>query len=314
MKVAITLNQLRSFLAVVRTGSVTVAADELYVTQPSVSAAVSALSKEVGVELTERTGRNIRPSAAGNAFAPFATDVVGLLDQGSRAAHAAAGAGALELRIAAVTTAAEYVVPLLIRAFSDLHPELTMTVDVGNREHVFARLAAHEADVAFGGRPPSDGRLTGKPFLANPNVLITAPDDPLAGRQSVPVSELESRPWLLREVGSGTRTMTEEFLAWHDIHPRVLTMGSNGAIKHAAGAGLGISLQSASAAALELELGMLATLSVPEELPSRDWFALRATSGPVREPVGHFLEFVAGEAARKALQRAPVTARVANGG
>lgn len=311
---AITLNQLRSFLAVVRTGSVTVAADELYVTQPSVSAAVSALSKEIGVELTERVGRNIRPSPAGEAFAPFAADVVGLLDQGSRAAHEASGAAGLELRIAAVTTAAEYLVPPLIRAFADLRPELTLTVDVGNRDHVLARLASHEDDVAIGGRPPPDGRLTGESFLANPNVLITAPDDPLASRRSVPVSELESRPWLLRESGSGTRTMTEEFLLRHDLHPRVLTLGSNGAIKHAAAAGLGISLQSASAAALELELEMLATISVPEDLPSRDWFALRPTSGPIREPVQHFLDFVAGDAAREALERARLPARVAKGG
>lgn len=310
---AITLNQLRTFLAVVRTGSVTVAADELYVTQPSVSAAVSALSKEVGVELTERVGRNIRPSAAGNAFVPFAADVVGLLDQGSRAAHEAAGAAALELRIAAVTTAAEYLVPPLIRAFSELRPELTLTVDVGNRDHVFARVASHEDDVAIGGRPPPDGRLIGEPFLSNPNVLITAPEDPFAGRRSVPVSELESRPWLLREAGSGTRAMTEEFLIRYDIHPRVLTLGSNGAIKHAAAAGLGIALQSSSAAALELELEMLATITVPEELPSRDWFALRPTSGPVREPVQHFLEFVAGDVAREALESARLPARVVNG-
>ena len=84
---AITFTQLRSFLAVLETGSVTAAAEELYVTQPSVSAAVSALSKELGVELTNRMGRTVEPSAAGEAFAPYAADVIGLLDQGARAAR-----------------------------------------------------------------------------------------------------------------------------------------------------------------------------------------------------------------------------------
>jgi DNA-binding transcriptional LysR family regulator len=308
---AITLTQLRSFLAVVRTGSVTDAADELYVTQPSVSAALSALSKEVGVELTERVGRNIRPSAAGAAFAPYAADVIGLLDEGARVAGEAAGAAQLELRIAAVTTAAEYVVPPLMRAFSELHPELSLTVDVGNREHVFNKVASHETDVAIGGRPPPDGRLVGEPFLPNPILLITAPDDPLARRRPVSVGDLEERAWLLREPGSGTRTMTEEFLARHDVHPRVLTLGSNGAIKRAAAAGLGVSLQSASAAALELELGVVATIPVREDLPSRQWFALRPATGPRREPVTQFLEFVAGEAAREALARAAPEASLA---
>ena len=88
----ITLTQLASFLAVVRTGSVTAAAEELVVTQPSVSAALSALSKEVGVELTERYARSVRPSPAGRAFVPYAAHVMGLLEHGARAALEAAGA------------------------------------------------------------------------------------------------------------------------------------------------------------------------------------------------------------------------------
>ncbi len=67
---AVTLNQLQAFLAVVRRGSVTAAAEELVVTQPSVSAAIAALEREVGAELTERAGRTLRPTAAGDAFAP----------------------------------------------------------------------------------------------------------------------------------------------------------------------------------------------------------------------------------------------------
>jgi LysR family transcriptional regulator, low CO2-responsive transcriptional regulator len=124
--VAITLTQLRSFLAVLRTGSVTGAAEELVVTQPSVSAAVSALSRELGVELTERVGRSIQPSPAGQAFAPFASDVIGLLDQGGRAAREAADVASSELRLAAVTTAGEHIVPPLIEAFRSRHPDINL--------------------------------------------------------------------------------------------------------------------------------------------------------------------------------------------
>ena len=94
---AVTLTQLVAFLAVVRRGSVTAAAEELVVTQPSVSAAVSALERELGVRLTERAGRTVRPTAAGAAYAPYASDVLGLLQQGSRAARAAEEARPLSL-------------------------------------------------------------------------------------------------------------------------------------------------------------------------------------------------------------------------
>ena len=90
---AVTLNQLSSFLAVAREGSVSGAASKLYVTQPSISAAVSALSRELGVELTERVGRGIGLTAAGEAFRPYAADVLGLVEQGRTAACNMLGRG-----------------------------------------------------------------------------------------------------------------------------------------------------------------------------------------------------------------------------
>src|SRR5918992_2528161 len=171
---AITLTQLRSFLAVAEAGSVTAAADELYVTQPSVSAAVSALSKELGVELTTRLGRSVELSPAGKAFTPFAAHVIGLLDQGGRAAREAAGAAARQLRIAAVPTAAEHIVPQLVQEFSARRPELTLRLDVGNRERVFREVASHRADVAIGGGPPAGGGGLARGALPPPPLLCTA--------------------------------------------------------------------------------------------------------------------------------------------
>lgn len=300
---AITLTQLRSFLAVLRTGSVTAAAEELVVTQPSVSAAVSALSRELGVELTQRVGRSIQPSPAGEAFAPFAADVIGLLDQGGRAAREAADMTSSELRLAAVTTAGEHIVPPLIEAFSTLHPQITLNLDVGNRARVFERVRLHRSDVAIGGRPPGEG-VVGERFLDNPLVVITKPGDPLARRRSVPIEELAERPWLLREEGSGTRTMTEEILAANGLDPPVLTLGSNGAIKQGARAGLGVSIQSRLTTQLELDSGLLTTIDVSPPLPARQWYLLRPEHGPVRRPVQQFLAFVRSAEGRKAIENA----------
>ena len=306
---AVTVTQLRSFLAVVRTGSVTAAAEELVVSQPSVSAAVSALARELGVDLTERVGRSVRPSPAGKVFASYAADVIGLLDQGARAARETADSAATELRIGAVTTAGEHIAPQLMQAFAARHPEVTLSVDVGNRERVFERLRTHRSDIAIGGRPPEDG-IVGQPFLENPIVVVTAPDDPLANGRRVRVEELGSRPWLLREEGSGTRSMTEEFLAAHDLHPPIRTLGSNGAIKQAARAGLGVSLQSRLATHLEVELGLLATIHVDVALPRRQWYVIRPAHGPMRPAVEQFLGFVHSGEAKLAVERGLTPPRV----
>lgn len=297
---SITLNQLSKFLAVGRTGSVKDAAEQRFVTQPSVSAALAALAKELGVSLTERVGRSVQLTAAGEAFMPYASDVLGLLDQGQRAAHEAVDDAARELRIASVTTAGEYLLPTLLRAFSTLHPETALALEVGNRERVFQRLLDRDVDVAIGGSPPEDGRLTGRAFLLNEIVLIVPPDDELARRRTVTFADLADSTWLLREEGSGTRGLVEELLARTGVAPRTLTLGSNGAIKQAVRMGLGVSLQSRAAVELELQAGVLATVRLPG-LPTRHWYVLTSAIGPLRPSVEGFVEFVESKAASAAV-------------
>jgi LysR family transcriptional regulator, low CO2-responsive transcriptional regulator len=302
---AVTLTQLVAFVTVVRRGSVTAAAEELVVTQPSVSAAVSALERELGVDLTERAGRTLRPTAAGSAYIAYARDVLGLLEEGARAAREAAELEPHTLRVSAVTTAGEYLAPQLIQAFRERRPDLDISLEVGNREVVFGDVLDHKVDVAITGRIPDDERIVGRDFADNEFVLITAPSDPLAKRRWVALEELNGRPWLLREPGSGTRMLCEEYLASHGMAPTVLTIGSNGAIKQAARAGLGVALQSRAAVELELEMGVLATISPRGGLPQRRWHVVRSGVGPVRQDAEAFIAFCETPAARHALARRP---------
>jgi DNA-binding transcriptional LysR family regulator len=300
---AVTLTQLAAFACVVRRGSVTAAAEELFVTQPSVSAAVAALERELGAKLLERDGRGLRPTSAGAAFAPYASHVLGLLEEGGRAAREAASGGRATLRISAVTSAGDHVVPPLIRAFRDAHPELDIDLHIGNRREVFAGLLDHRADVAITGRVPDDERLIGEAFAVNEIVLVTAPDDPLAKRRWVAVEELAGRPWLLRESGSGSRAMAEEWLRLRGLVPPVLTLGSNTAVREAARAGLGLGLVSRTSATLELQMGLLGTIRPRGGLPQRQWFVVRSTVGPARPAAEAFVAFLASAAARQVLAR-----------
>src|SRR5262245_13188511 len=297
---AVTLNQLQSFLAVAREGSVSAAADKLYVTQPSISAAVSALSRELGVDLTERVGRGVGLTAAGDAFRPYAADVLGLIEQGRKAAREAADQSMRSLRIVAVATAAEYVVPSILRSFATAHPEINLTLEVANRAELFDRVLEHEVDVAIAGRPPEAERSGGRAFLDNEITLIAAPGDDLANGKPVRPEELTGRVWLMRESGSGTRHLVSEFLADHDLRPQTLTLGSNGAIKEAVRLGLGVSLQSRVAVEQELTSGALAELKVKGGLPEREWYSLHSATVPPRPAVQLFLEYVNGPEARRA--------------
>src|SRR5206468_288278 len=119
-----TFTQLRAFDAVARARSVQEAARQLFVRQPSVSAAVASLGRSLGAALVEREGRGIRLTKAGEAFAPYAAEILGLLDQGQRAAAEAAQPERARLRVVAVNTAGEYLLPPLIHGFRALQPDV----------------------------------------------------------------------------------------------------------------------------------------------------------------------------------------------
>jgi DNA-binding transcriptional LysR family regulator len=297
---AITVTQLTAFLAVIRGGSVTAAADELVVTQPSVSSAIAALGRELGCELFERAGRGVRLSDAGAAFAPYATDLIGLLEDGRQAAREAAEVAARRLRIAAVTTAAESFVPPLMRAFAQRRPDVELTLDVGNRQEILDRVRTHAVDVAISGKPPADDRLLADPLYDNEIACITAPDDPAVSGKRLRAVELAGRAWLLREPGSGTRVLNEQFLAERGLAVETLTLGSNGAIKQAARAGLGVSLVSRTTVEAELASGRLAELRLHDGPATRPWFVLRSAVGPDRPTVDAVVAFVRSDAGQSA--------------
>jgi len=257
--------QLRAFLTVVRTGSVRAAAGELVVTQPAVSAAVTALQRELSVSLLAREGRGVTITTAGEVLADYAERILGLWDEAPRATRGAAEPGRGTLHLAAVTTAGEQVVPSLLASFRRRHPAVEIILEVGNRQRVWDLLRSHSADLAVGGRPPAGTDLKAVATAPNELVVVCAAahsDSPRGGPPKrhcrlVTVEDLAERTWLVREPGSGTRSTAEELFAELGLEPSRLTIGSNGAIREAAVAGLGLALLSRTAVNRELDEGSL---------------------------------------------------------
>jgi len=148
-----TLNQLRTFLAVAEHESVHGAAQELVVTQAAVSASLAALQKALGLALVAPDGRGLRLTDAGRAYAGYVRRIIGLLDEAGLAAAACADPERGELRIAAVTTAAEQVVPGILGGFRRDHPLTGVRLEAGNRDQVRSLLDRHLVDLVVTGRP-----------------------------------------------------------------------------------------------------------------------------------------------------------------
>jgi DNA-binding transcriptional LysR family regulator len=239
----ITPQQLRAFEATARLLSVTAAARELHLTQPTVSVQLRELASAIGEPLFESAGRGIRLTQAGEALQQTAGE---LHDCWRRFESRLAELNGLvrgSLRIAAVTTA-EYFVPDLVGPFAAAHPGVEIELAVENRDGVVARLQRGIDDMAVMMMPPEDLPLARQPFLDNPLVVIAPAGHRLAGRR-LRLSSLAGERWLMREPGSGTRMAAERHFAELGFEPKVaMSLGSNEAIKHAVAAGLGIALLS----------------------------------------------------------------------
>jgi DNA-binding transcriptional LysR family regulator len=299
----VTLNQLRTFLAVAEAGSVRAAAGDLVVTQAAVSASLAALQKSLGVALLEPDGRGLRLTAAGQAYTGYVRRVLGLLDEAGRAAAAAADPERGELRIAAVTTAAEQILPGLLSGFRTRYPRLGVRLEAGNRDRVRGLLDRHQVDLVLGGRPEPGWDVEVLAERPHQLVVVAAPALAASAQEAAPRPErpgpagrhlvpwLARQAWLLREPGSGTRAATGALLTELDIAPLTLMVGSNGAIRESASVGLGVTLISRDAVAAELGDGRLVALPVPGTPMHRDWY-LVAHPGPLPPPAARLVTHV----------------------
>jgi LysR family transcriptional regulator, low CO2-responsive transcriptional regulator len=280
-----TTARLRTLVAVAETGSVRAAAERLTVTESAVSAAIAALTREVGVPLVEREGRGLRLTTAGNSFAGYARTILGLHQEALAAARGDLDPEGGRVRVAAVTTAGEQVLPASLAAFLAGHPRVDLRLEVGTSEHVWALLDAHEADLVIAGRPPPglDGAVV-RAMRANALIVVGAPG-------VAEEFDLARTTWLMREAGSGTRATCAALLAGLQADPPSLILGSNGAVIAGAVAGLGATLVSRDAVARQLAAGDLVQLAVPGTPLSRPWHAVTHRISPAATTmlVGHLL-------------------------
>ncbi len=240
----ITFRQLRLFLALAETGSVSAAAKVMHVTQPTASMQLREVTQAVGVPLYEVVSRRVYLTEAGQALARTARAIAGEWDAFEQGISGAKGLTSGRLKVAVVSTA-KYFVPRLLGSFCKLHPQIDISLEVLNRDHVITRLRANQDDLYVMSMPPGDLPLEDQILMPNPLVVIAAAGHRLAARKRVTLAQLQGERFILREKGSGTRMATDAHLRQLDFVPgAVLELGSNEAIKESVEGQLGVSIVS----------------------------------------------------------------------
>ncbi len=239
-----TLHQLKVFETTARLGSFTKAAEELEITQPTVSSQVKQLTKTVGLALFEQIGKQLYLTDAGKELLKTCQEVFSELENFEMKVADLKGTKEGKLRLSVITTAT-YFMPRILGAFCQLYPNIDVALQVTNHEQMQQRMNNNQDDLYILSQPPEDMDLKSQPFIDNPLVMIARKDHPLANRQNIPLEDLQSYPFIMRESGSGTRKAVQNLFKEHNINVKVrLELGSNEAIKQAILGNLGISVLS----------------------------------------------------------------------
>lgn len=287
-----TLQQMRLFEAVSRHGSITRAAEEVHLTQPSVSMQVKALEEKVGIPLTEQMGKSIYLTRAGEEVASASRDVLERLKSMQTALEDMQRDIAGPLSVAAVSTA-KYFLPQLLGNFKRRYPGVEPRLQITNREVVLARIANNADDIYVMGQPPQEDTVIAEPFLENVIVFAASPDNPLCMETGISIGRIAQENIIGREPGSGTRQAVEKLCQTDGVDLVAhMEFDDTEAIKQGVISGLGIAYLSLHALRLELEAGELKVLDVQGFPLRRRWFALNRKGKHLTTAAQAFLAYL----------------------
>ncbi len=287
-----TFRQLQIFETIFRLGSFTRAAEELFLTQPTVSMQIKKLTEAIGLPLFEHVGRNVEPTEAGAELYKACSQVFEILSNVEMKMSDLQGLKRGRLRIGVITTA-KYLAPEMLGEFSRQYPGIDLALKVTNRDRILERMQANEDDLYIMGQAP-DGEIEVEsyPFAPNPLVVMAPRDHPLVGKKKISMERICEEPFIIREPGSGIRDTTFKKFDAHGCRPKIrMELGSNEAIKHTIVGGLGLSVLSIHTLTLEGANGPVAVLDVEGFPIMRHWFIVHPKGKELSLAAKAFLQF-----------------------
>lgn len=283
----ITLRQLEVFAEVLKSGSTTQASQMLALSQSAVSAALTDLEGQLGVQLFDRVGKRLVVNEHGRLLYPRALALLeqaGEIEQLFREDNGA-------IRVYASSTIGNYILPGVIARYRKDFPTLPLELSVGNSQDVINAVADFRVDIGLIEGPCHSADIIAEPWLEDELVVFSAPGSTWLNGE-VTLDMLASAPWILREKGSGTREIVDYLLLSHLPHFQMgMELGNSEAIKHAVRHDLGISCLSRRVIAEQLESGTLVEVAIPLPKLSRTLWRIHHRQKHLSKALQRFLHY-----------------------
>lgn len=278
-----TPEQIQTFLAVVRRGSFTKAAEELFLTQPAVSQKIQLLEKQLGMRLFDRTGKTLRINQAGERFLQYSQALKRETEALYQDLKTLVGDPLESFVIGTVQSVGTYAMPALIASFKALHPHTRIGLEIGNTEELVNKLMRGSLDFAIVDTELPRLRMFQCDFLLDEAIaLAVPPQHPLSGKR-LTLEELYDIPLIMRHRASRTRYALEAELQQGGVDLRRLRVAYEfdniEAIKQSIAAGLGCGFLPLDSIVQFLHLGLLSQAHWNRPLRRKIWLYTKKTEG-----------------------------------
>lgn len=260
-------HQLEIFVTTAEQKSFTRAAELLHITPSAVSLSIKALEKKLDTKLFDRNNKYVQLTKSGQIVYTQAKEILLKYDHMRHLLSELEPSINISLSIGAAYTFGEYFLPSIIYAFNKRHSSIIPDITIHNSKTITDQVQKQELDIGFIVRSEigdiSDVDIF--PFYEDNLVIVARPDHPILKSSGIDLDLLEAETWIIREVGSGTREVTEKFFSQLGISPKkIMSFGSSQTIKESVALGLGISYLSESIVKNEIQAGTLGAISLLE--------------------------------------------------
>jgi DNA-binding transcriptional LysR family regulator len=253
------IQELEAFWWIAKTGSFNRAAERLYLTQPSVTARIQALEKELGQPLFERKPRGVRLTDAGRVLLPHAERVLQDIQKARQAVSDLESATGGTLTVGSALTTSTYTLPEILAKFKAAYPAIEIHVRTGRSQQIQQLVLDDVVQLGLVHSPlSSHADIEAVPLYTEPILLVVHPGHPLANREEVTAEELASEPFITSDRSSGYWPMVEQFWASTGLAPRVtMELDSIEATKRMVMCGLGLTMLPQGTVQGEINTGQL---------------------------------------------------------
>lgn len=290
------LNLFKTYARVVETKNLSKTAEEFGLSQPAVTKQIQSLEDYYGVLLLERAGRRLKPTEAGETLYQCAREIIKLLEKTNSTMETVIDSKRGNLYLGASTIPGQYILPDYIKKFSDNYPYINISLDIGDTEDIFKKVAERELDIGLVGGWLANRKVDGFKWLEDEIYLIVPENHHLAQQDEVNIKELLHEKWVFREKGSGTRKAAEELLSKYNIRKEDLHIsmeaGSTEAVLASVESGMGISLISAWAIKKKDAQHRIRSLKTNDPGAIRYFYIIYPRQKSRRKAVDNFLHFI----------------------